>query len=78
MTDGVDGHEEEERDEKKVEVEDVEFSELLIAKPKWFDFELTPREGKRERILEFLGGELEKGSFQEGEELGGGEKGVSG
>jgi len=37
----------------EIEVKDMEYSSLLIAKPDWFEFDLAARdEGKRQRIME--------------------------
>jgi hypothetical protein len=37
----------------QVEVKDMEYSSLLIAKPDWFDFDLAARdEAKRQKIME--------------------------
>lgn len=38
---------------QEIEVKDMEYSSLLIAKPAWFDFEMTARnEGKRQKVME--------------------------
>jgi len=36
-----------------IEVKDMEYSSLLIAKPDWFDFEMSARdEEKRQKVME--------------------------
>lgn len=40
-------------DGKEIEVKDMEYSSLLIAKPDWFDFQLAERdEKKRQQVVE--------------------------
>jgi len=40
-------------DGREVEVKDLEYSSLLIAKPDWFPFDMTPRnEAKRQSVME--------------------------
>ena len=38
-------------DGKEMEVKDLEYSSLLIAKPDWFSFQLTVRSEKRKRMV---------------------------
>jgi hypothetical protein len=38
-------------DGKELEVKDLEYSSLLIAKPDWFPFQLTVRSEKKKHII---------------------------
>lgn len=49
----------------EVPVPEMEYSELLIAKPKWFSFALEARsEERRQRIVELFKAEESKGAFR--------------
>ena len=49
----------------EIPISEMDYGELLIAKPKWFPFSLTPRsEKRRQTILDLFDEETRKGNFQ--------------
>ena len=52
-------------DGNEIEVKDLEYSSLLIAKPDWFPFEMTVRSEKKKRMVVDMWDEEVKGEWEE-------------
>lgn len=52
-------------DGNEIEVKDLEYSSLLIAKPDWFPFEMTVRSEKKKRMVVDMWDEEVKREWEE-------------